>query len=207
MLDKPRDIPLLWWPEPDAYPGPGPIFPGRLAQHSQVRRASHETTLSLTTCITHFSQHVNLQSLLKMSLSPTTTIKPKPVPLQGHLSFIILIFGELNCYQGLQNPSILDPMSHTQQSVAIYWSGCSAVYPKSAGCTQSHILTYICFWVKKKERSVPSPQTRSQLKSIIHVISTWACNLRISSLKMWRKRQKMCVRQLQKWYHQVYFPI
>lgn len=84
---------------------------------------------------------------------------------------------------------------------------CSAVYPKSAGCTQSHILTYICFWVKKKERSVPSPQTRSQLKSIIHVISTWACNLRISSLKMWRKRQKMCVRQLQKWYHQVYFPI
>ena len=24
---------------------------------------------------------------------------------------------------------------------------CSVVYPKSAGCTQSHILTVICFWV------------------------------------------------------------
>ena len=73
-----------------------------------------------------------------MSLSPTTTIKPKPGPIHGHLSFIILISWELNCYQGLQNPSILGSMSYTQQSVAIYWSGllCSIcqicwLHPKS----------------------------------------------------------------------------
>lgn len=161
-----------WWSQtctpalmtkPDAHPGPKPIFQASwpseppcepwepwLSCHS-LKGTLHSITPE---CGSFFHHHW----------------KSKPVPVCGHLSSLSPFHGYyifIRSFEILPQWAFCSPLSNQWPSTGSVFS---AVYPKSAGCPQNPHFNHAFASGLKKKNHCLTPQIKSQLSSIIHVI-------------------------------------
>lgn len=147
MMDEPRSIPLLWWPEPDAHPGLKPIFPAGWTselpcepwelwspRHSLLKVAFNSITPE---CGSFFHHHWKSKPVPVCSLSP----------LHGDCIFI-------RSFEILLQWAFCSTLSNQWPYTGSVFS---AIYPKSTGCTPNpHFNHAFASGFKKKITAFPN---------------------------------------------------